>query len=300
MSFFIKKQNETKQENSQPLKGKEGELKIEKKEIIEKKEKEIKEKNEKEIEEKKEKEIESEKKPKEYEEKKEKEKEIEEKIEEEKDPIEYQEFVKKFRSKTWFNDFRKMIFRNPDRLSYKIKEMHFSDDQELRGFAKQLLSSPKMFAKFFVEIYQEQELINFEENQKRKIQDERRRRENDKKRRLENIKNKPKNGYEKKTYGQPKSYYSPKSSGGSLFGTKNAPRKENTYTPKLNKEKKAYTNSFFTKKDPKVSNSVKPKFDEGVIQTLVEFGVPKERCQDLLVRASGDVAVAANLYYSHL
>ncbi|KAJ3423785.1 hypothetical protein M0812_30321 [Anaeramoeba flamelloides] len=229
----------------------------------------------------------------------------EEEIEEEKEPKEFQDFVKKFRSKEWFNDFRKMIFRNPDRLSYKIKEMHFSDDQELKGFAKQLLSNPKMFAKFFVEIYQEQELINFEENQKRKIQDERRRRENDKKRRLENIKNKPKSkpksSYDWGNYGKKNSYYSPKSGGGSLFGKKKVATKENHYfSQKVNETKKTNIQSFFTKKDPKVNTFVKPKFDESLVQTLVEFGVPKERCQELLGRASGDVAVAANLYYSHL
>ncbi|KAJ6250397.1 hypothetical protein M0813_16079 [Anaeramoeba flamelloides] len=230
-----------------------------------------------------------------------KEQEIEEKIEE---PKEYQDFVKKFRSKEWFNDFRKMIFRNPDRLSYKIKEMHFSDDQELKGFAKQLLSNPKMFAKFFVEIYQEQELISHEENQKRKIQDERRRRENQKKRRLENIKNKPKgkpkSSYDWNSYDKQSSYYSPKNSGGSLFGKKKVATKDNYFSQKVNETMNTNNQSLFTKKVPKLNTSVKPKFDESLVQTLVEFGVPKERCQDLLGRASGDVAVAANLYYSHL
>ncbi|KAJ6248960.1 proline-rich extensin-like family protein [Anaeramoeba flamelloides] len=40
------------------------------------------------------------------------------------------------------------------------------------------------------------------------------------------------------------------------------------------------------------------EFDESLIQTLIEFGVPKENTKVLLQRSNGDVGVAANIFYS--
>ncbi|KAJ3431990.1 a-type inclusion protein [Anaeramoeba flamelloides] len=40
------------------------------------------------------------------------------------------------------------------------------------------------------------------------------------------------------------------------------------------------------------------EFDESLIQTLVEFGVPKEHTKVLLQRSKGDVGVAVNIFYS--
>eukprot|EP01155_Anaeramoeba_flamelloides_P020760 Anaeramoba_flamelloidesa582187_18.p1 GENE.a582187_18~~a582187_18.p1 ORF type:complete len:108 (+),score=12.52 a582187_18:359-682(+) len=62
-----------------------------------------------------------------------------------------------------------------------------------------------------------------------------------------------------------------------------------------NKTTRYERNSYTQKKIPQ-----KPKYDESIIQTLIEFGVPRERCIDCLNRANGDIAVAANLYYSNL
>ncbi|KAJ6227611.1 spore coat protein sp96 [Anaeramoeba flamelloides] len=248
------------------------------------------------------------------------------KMENEKGNDEFEKYKKILENMEWYEDFCLGLYKNPNQLSDQIQELYMSEDPDLKELALQLLANPKKFAIFFADIYEEQELINLKKEQKFERDEERRRKEEEKRRkeREKNAKTTKSPVYKPST----KTYYDSSYNGYNSYQTKpletkpkqkqttnyldnnnrysyqtNSYTKSTSYSPKKTtstsntstNKTTTYTNSYYQKKIPQ-----KPKYDESIIQTLTEFGVPRERCAECLDRANGDISIAANLYYSHL
>ncbi|KAJ3429705.1 hypothetical protein M0812_25063 [Anaeramoeba flamelloides] len=212
-----------------------------------------------------------------------------EKQKEEEYEQEFENYKNKLQSMEWFGDFCVKIYKNPDHLSEKIQEMYLSESQDLKELALNFLSKPKEFACFFADIYEEQETIHIKREQITKREEEIRRREEKlKKKKKKHQRSKTEVPFDRKQIDREKfrGYLHHKNF---LFGEK----KE--------KESETQENSFKNNNEEKKQEIPKnPKYEESVIQTLIEFGVPKERCTEMLNRANGNIEVAANIYYSNL